>query len=318
MFGKLLGSAAALIALVGCETVTEIQSEPITAASVPVVEHDGVSLYRRQQAFLAACKDWDEWGKPAPPFQIMGNSWYVGTCGISAILVTGEEGHLLLDSGVPEAAELVLANIRALGFDPADIELILMSHEHYDHVGAHALLAQATGAQIVASASAKPVLESGRVAADDPQADVDHPPMAPARVDRVVADGDVVKLGNLELTAHATPGHTPGALSWTWNSCSLPFEPPVCRRIAYVDSLSPVSADSYRFTDHPAVVADFRTSLDTVRFLPCDYLVTPHPSASQMLERLQAGTYGEPGACQRYAAGLSARFDERLAKESAE
>ena len=268
--------------------------------------------------FVDACEKWDDWAKPARPFRLMGNSWYVGTCGISAILVTGEQGHVLIDSGVAEAAPHVLASIRSLGFEPTDIRYILMSHEHFDHVGGHAALAEATGAEIVASQRAAAVLQNGKVSGDDPQAASGHPDMAPVEVGRIVADGDVIELGNLSITAHTTPGHTPGALSWSWWSCSPPGQPPVCSRIVYADSLSAVSADDYRYTDHPEMVGAFRTSIDKVRFLPCDILTTPHPSSSNMIERWREGTYGKPGECQRYADALSQRLDARLAKEAAE
>ncbi|MBY6217566.1 subclass B3 metallo-beta-lactamase [Qipengyuania aquimaris] len=271
-----------------------------------------------EERFVDACEKWDEWDKPARPFRLMGNSWYVGTCGISAILVAGDEGHILLDSGVEAAAPQVLASIRSLGFEPSDIRYILMSHEHFDHVAGHAGIAEATGAKIVASERAAPVLESGKVASDDPQANSGHPDMIPVEVSRIVADGDVVELGNLRITAHTTPGHTPGALSWTWWSCTPPDQPPVCSRMAYVDSLSAVSADDYRYTDHPETVGAFRTSIDKARFLPCDILTTPHPSSSNMIDRWREGTYGKPGECQRYADALSKRLDERLAKEAAQ
>lgn len=306
------------LGLSGC-----VSSVPVTSAGEPpaaaqTVELDPKMLYEQRLAFLETCEAWDEWDKPAPPFQIMGNSFYVGTCGISAILVTTQEGHVLLDSGVPAAAPLILANIRDLGFDPKDVRYILMSHEHFDHVGAHAALAQATGAEIVASRRAAPVLKSGVVAKDDPQAASGHPAMQPVTSVRMVEDGDILKLGDREFTAHTTPGHSPGALSWTWSSCSLPFEPPVCRRMAYVDSLSPVSADDYRFSDYPHYVAEFRDSIDKVRFLPCDYIVTPHPSASGMIAGMRNGSYGEAGPCQRYANALAEKLDERLAKEAAQ
>lgn len=294
----------------------------LAACAAPQVDGPGPATLMAEattvpdKPFHEACDAWDEWDKPARPFQLMGNSWYVGTCGISAILITGEEGHILIDTGVEAAAPQVLANISALGFDPKDVRFILMSHEHFDHVAGHAALKAATGARVVASQSAAPVLESGLVAEVDPQAASGHPRMPPVDVDRVVADGAVLEFGNLELMAHATPGHTPGALSWTWTSCSLPNEPPVCRRMAYVDSLSAVSADGYRFTDHPEVVASFRSSIDTVRFLPCDLLVTPHPSSSQLIERLREGTLGTPGECARYAEGLTRRLEARLAKEA--
>ena len=272
-----------------------------------------------QQAFLDTCKDWDEWDKPAPPFRIHGSTFYVGTCGISAILVTGEEGHILLDTGVEAAVPEVLSNIRELGFDPKDIRYILMSHEHYDHVGGHAAMVEATGAQVVASQAAAPVLESGTVAEDDPQHGAGHPRMAPVKVSRIVADGDIVTLGNLGLVAHTTPGHSPGALSWSWWTCSLPGEPPVCSRVAYIDSLSAVSADDYRFTDHPDAVRAFRASIDKARMVNCDFLVTPHPSASSMLERLgsENGLLMTSG-CGSYADAADKKLDERLAREAGE
>ncbi|UOR14694.1 subclass B3 metallo-beta-lactamase [Qipengyuania aquimaris] len=308
MFARL---ALPLVLMLGaCANAHTGGSDPVPSAqSEPQVP---------EERFVEACEKWDDWDKPARPFRLMGNSWYVGTCGISAILVTSDEGHILLDSGVEAAAPQVLASIRSLGFDPSDIRYILMSHEHFDHVAGHAAIAEATGAEIVASERAAPVLESGKVASDDPQANSGHPVMAPVEVSRIVADGDVVELGNLRITAHTTPGHTPGALSWTWWSCTPPDQPPVCSRMAYVDSLSAVSADDYRFTDHPEAVAAFRTSIDKVRFLPCDILTTPHPSSSNMIERWREGTYGKPGECQRYADALSKRLGERLAKEAAQ
>lgn len=316
MFVKALAAAFPLC-LAACTAVPLSEPEsagPLAEPSPPAV----VKGHEMQMAFLGACERWDEWAKPAPPFQLMGNSWYVGTCGISSVLITDEDGHILIDSGVPEAAPLVLANIAALGFDAKDIRYILMSHEHFDHVGAHAALKEATGAQIVASQKAKPVLETGVIAADDPQADAGHPDMTPVKVDVVVEDGEVLSLGQLQVTAHATPGHSPGALSWTWWSCSLPGEPPVCNRFAYIDSLSAVSADDYRFTDHPEMVRAFRTSIDKVRLLQCDYLVTPHPSAGSMLD-LMSGEYGLflHKGCGFYGERLSQRLDERLAKETA-
>ena len=316
MSGKFMLTFAFVLGLAGCTATAPLDNETATPPPTQTVQLDPKALYQNRLAFLDTCEALDEWDKPAPPFQIMGNSFYVGTCGISAILVTTEVGHVLLDSGVPAAAPLVLANIRELGFEPKDVRYLLMSHEHFDHVGAHSALADATGAQVVASPRAKPVLESGQVAADDPQAASGHPDMIPVKVDKVMADGEVLRLGDREFTAHLTPGHSPGAMSWTWWSCSLPFEPPVCRRIAYVDSLSAVSADAYRFTDHPQYLADFRDSIDKVRSLPCDYIVTPHPSASGMIKAMKEGLSDEPGACQRYADALTEKLDARLAKEA--
>ena len=116
------------------------------------------------------------------------------------------------------------------------------------------------------------------------------------------------------LTAVATPGHTPGALTWHWGSC----DGGVCRQIVYADSLTPVSRDNYRFSDHPAYVAAFRASIAKIAALDCDILITPHPSASDMPERLAArrrSRTATPAATM--PRGADQALDERLAKEAA-
>ena len=304
MFARLLS----MLLLAGCAATT-----PPNTVSMPSLAAANLS----GASFSESCEDWDEWDKAAPPFRILGDSWYVGTCGIAAILVASPQGHVLIDSGTEAGGELIIANLRRIGVDPEDVRYILASHEHFDHVGGHAILAKATGAQIIASPLAAPVLESGMVSDEDPQADADHPAMTPVKVARMIQDGETLTLGDIAITAHATPGHTPGAMSYTWTACASDDEPPACRRIAYVDSLSPVSADSYRFSDHPQTIAAFRTSISKVSQLPCDELLTPHPSASSLIEKLRDGMLGAPGQCQRYAAALTAALDKRLSKERA-
>lgn len=264
-------------------------------------------------AFAAACGDSTDWNRPAPPVRIHANTYLVGTCGISAILIAGNAGHILIDGGTERGAELIARNIRRLGFNPADVRILLHSHEHFDHVGGIGRLQQASGARLYASAPAAKVFATGAAGADDPQAGM-HKPFPTARVDRVIADGEQVRLGNLALVAVATPGHTPGALSWHWGSC----DGGVCRRIVYPDSLTPVSRDDYRFSDHPAYLAAYRAGIAKVAALECDILLTPHPSASNMRERLGAGKpLLDPEGCRNYAAAITRALDERLAKEAA-
>jgi len=263
--------------------------------------------------FAAACKDWDDWDKPAPPVRIHGNTYLVGTCGISAILITGTDGDILIDGGPEEAATLIANNIRSLGFSLGEVKILLHSHEHFDHVGGLAKLQQLTGAQLYASAPAAKVLETGLASADDPQEGINKP-FPPARVDRIIRDGEQVRLGNLVLTAVATPGHTPGALSWRWGSC----QGGVCRQIVYADSLTPKSNDTYRFSDHPAYLAAYRASIAKIASLDCEILLSPHPSASDMVKRLARGkVLDDPSGCRNYAADLTKQLDERLAKEAA-
>ena len=263
--------------------------------------------------WAAACKDWDEWDKPAPPVRIHANTYLVGTCGISSILITGEDGHVLIDSGTEAGAELVADNIRALGFKLRDIRYLLISHEHIDHVGGVARLQQLTGATLVASAPAEKVLNSGIPSKDDPQAGM-HKPFPAATVGRVVGDGSDVRLGNIRLFAMTTPGHTPGATSWRWESC----DGGVCRTMVYADSLSAVSRDDYKFSAHPDYLAAYRASIAKVAGTRCEILMTPHPSASAMRDRMTGkAPLFDPEGCKNYAAKLIKSLDERLAKEAA-
>ena len=121
------------------------------------------------------CGDSTDWDKPAPPVRIHANTYLVGTCGISAILIAGEDGHVLIDGGTEVGAEEIAENIRRLGFRLGDIKYLLMSHEHIDHVGGIARLQQLTGATLVASAPAAKVLNTGLPTADDPQAGMHKP-----------------------------------------------------------------------------------------------------------------------------------------------
>ena len=263
--------------------------------------------------WAAACKDNDGWDSPAPPVRIHGNAYYVGTCGIAAILITDRAGHVLIDGGTEQGADLIADNIRQLGFNIRDVKYLLHSHEHFDHVGGTSKLQRLSGAMLVASAPAARVFSTGAAGAGDPQAGM-HKPFAAATVGRIVGDGDDVRLGEMMLTALATPGHTPGALSWRWVSC----DEGVCRTIVYADSLSPVSRDAYRFSDHAAYLAAYRASIARVADSRCEILVTPHPSASGLRERLARGeTLLDENGCRDYAAKLTVNLDARLAKESA-
>ncbi len=298
------------------------------AACAPVTPSPTMPNARVQGAALAAaCAGRDGWSDAAPPARIHGNTYYVGTCGIAVILVTTPQGHVLIDGATEEAVPSILANIRALGFDPRDIVYIVGSHEHKDHMGGFAALQAATGARVMVSAPARRVLESGMIDADDPQFAIPNMSMRPVVVHDTLdfarsLAGLVIVLSDtgasrsnfpFPLAQHATPGHTSGGTSWTWRSC----EGALCADFAYVDSLTAVSSDDYRFADHPERVAPFRATFDRVVALPCDILVTPHPSASDLFPRMSgAEPLVDREACRRLVHTMRARLDARLARES--
>ncbi|WP_370030501.1 subclass B3 metallo-beta-lactamase [Qipengyuania mesophila] len=306
MSARIFGFALALISA-AC-TTTE------TAEMAAAAEDAANAAARR--AWVERCTDFDEWDKPAPPFRIYGDTYYVGTCGISAILVVGgPEGDVLIDTGTEKGAEIVLANIRALGFDPRNVRSVFISHEHFDHVGGMARFQAATGAKVTASAPAAAVLRTGHVSVDDPQAGSGHPPFSPVEDDALEVldpEGRTITAAGHEFVPIATPGHTLGATSWTWEDC----EGGECKRIVYVDSMNPISDDTYRFSDHPALLAAFRKGVADIAALDCDIVLAPHPSAAKMRERLlgEAPLVDRSG-CRAYAAAVAQRLDQRLAKE---
>jgi len=267
------------------------------------------------QALVKQCEGKEDFSAPAPPARLYGNTWYVGTCTVSVLLVTSPQGHVLVDAATEEAAPAILANIRALGFRPEDVRWIVTSHEHFDHVGGLAALAKATGAKVALSAPAAAVIASGKVdPADSQYADLKDRDFAPVQADRIVKEGDVVQVGPLRLTMMATPGHTTGSSSWSWQSCAERQ----CRTVRYIDSISALAAGTYRFSDHPDVVSRFhRTFAAIAAAQPCDILITPHPSVSELFARmLGEKPIAAPSACRDYAALGSRSLDAQLAREA--
>ena len=263
--------------------------------------------------FVRQCAGKDGWNDPAPPVRVHGSTYLVGTCGISVVLIASPQGHVLIDSGTAAAAPLVAANVERLGLPMSDIRMILSSHEHFDHVGGRAALQRLSGAPVRASVKAGAVLASGKPLPEDPQSE-SLEDIAPVRLGPPLQDGETVAVGPIRLTAYMMPGHAPGGTGWTWRSC----EGRQCVTIAYRDSISAISSERYRFADHPAYVATLRATLDKVAALPCDLLITPHPGASNLTDRL-AGTASliEPGACRAYADRGRTGLNARLAREAA-
>lgn len=258
-----------------------------------------------------ACAGKDGWSDPAPPLHVFANVYDVGTCGITALLITSPKGHVLLDAATAEAAPAIAANIERLGFKLGDIKLIGGSHEHVDHAGGIAELQRLTGATVMASAGSYNPYETGKLDPADPQFGL-LPPYPPSKVGILLADEFVVRQGPLRLTAHLTPGHSPGSTSWSWRSC----EGKTCLTIVYADSLTPVSSDQYKFSAHRRYVAVFRASIDSIAHMKCDLLITPHPGASNFIDRLEGkAALVDPSACKAYAAKGRAALEQRLAKE---
>src|SRR5262245_39078958 len=216
---------------------------------------------------VTPCSSCAEWNRPQSPFRVFGNTYYVGTRGLTSILVTSNAGHVLIDGGLPESSTRIAASIRTLGFRVEDVRWILNSHAHFDHAGGIAELQRLSGANVAMSEWSAGVLREGGPRRGDPQFDI-LPRIGMVADVRVLADRESVRVGPVALTAHATPGHTPGGTSWTWRSC----ENQRCLDLVYADSLTAVSSDGFRFTaspDYPNALGDFAKSFTTLSMVPC-------------------------------------------------
>lgn len=272
-----------------------------------------------QSTRAAECPSCAEWNQPQAPFKVFGNTFYVGTRGLGAILITSSRGHVLIDGGLPESAPLILANIRALGFRVEDVKEILNSHAHYDHAGGIAAIQRASGAEVAATQSSALTMERGLPGSDDPQFGLALTyPQVPFV--RAIRDGEQIRVGDLTLTAHVTAGHTPGGTTWTWHAC----DGERCLSLVYADSQTPVSMDGFLYTKstaYPTGISDFEHGFGVLEHLACDILLTPHPSASHLWERVALRDAGDQralvnrDACRQYAATGRQALAVRIARE---
>jgi metallo-beta-lactamase class B len=272
------------------------------------------------QSKAPSCANCAEWNKPNTPFRIFGNTYYVGPHGLSSVLITSAGGHVLIDGDLPESAQPIVANIRALGFHIEDVKLIVNSHVHFDHAGGIAELQRMSGAPVVASKWSAAVLKQGGPGKGDPQYGI-LPSIAPVSHVDELRDGESFRIGETIITSHLTPGHTPGGTSWTWKSC----EGAICHEMVYADSVNPISADGFKFTgsrDYPQALADFEKTFAFLETVPCDILITAHPEVSGLWDRLAAREHGvnpdpmvDPSACRQLAEHGRELLHDRLAQE---
>lgn len=250
------------------------------------------------------------WLQPMAPLQIADHTWQIGTEDLTALLVQTADGAVLLDGGMPQMASHLISNMKVRDVAPQDLRLILLSHAHADHAGPVAELKRRTGAMVVANAESAVLLARG--GSNDLHFG-DSITFPPASTDRIIMDGEVVTVGGIAFTAHFMPGHTPGSTAWTWTDTR--DGKPV--RIAYADSLSAPGYQLQGNARYPHLVEDYRRSFATVRGLPCDLLLTPHPRASNW--NYAAGSKASDKAlnCKAYADAAEKKFDAQLAKETA-
>ena len=240
-------------------------------------------------AASSSADDPPDWSTPVKPFRIAGNVYYVGTKGLAAYLIVSNQGAILLDGTTAENVPLIERNIEAVGVPLHAVKRLVSDHAHQDHVGALAQIKQDTGAEFLASAGDTWALEHGRV-----RGDTNYKPkgFAPIKVDRVVGDGETIRLGEVTLTAHLTPGHTPGCTSW---STTVQDQG---RQLNVLFLCSITVAGNILVGNHayPEIASDYRATFRKLETMKADIVLPSHPDLADVIERAARRDAGENDA----------------------
>ena len=299
MTGRLLTSVASISAL----AILLLMPRPIQNASAKAP----------QAADQNVPPDWIE---PFPAFKILGNVDYVGSRGLASYLITTPKGHILINSNLESSVPQIRDSVEKLGFHFSDVKILLISHAHWDHDAGSAQVKKLTGAQYMVMAGDVPVVESGG------KADFQYPDgrYPPAKVDRVLHDGDEVKLGSVVLTAHLTPGHTKGCTTWTLTANDAG------KSYNVVIVGSPNVNPGYKLvnnTRYPEIASDYEEMFRVLKQLPCDIFLGAHGGYFNMeakFAQLKNGAqnpFVDPEGYKNFLAEKEQAFRSELAKQSA-
>lgn len=258
----------------------------------------------------------ESWNVPTTPFRVIGNIYYVGTSGLSSWLIATPAGHVLLDGALEESAPQIERNIQTLGFRVQDIQYLLNSHAHFDHSAGLAKLKEDSGATMVASEGDVSALEGGFYLGWESVRDLDS---VPVQVDRSIADGATVVVGDVTLTAHLTPGHTRGCTSW-----SMPVKDAGrTLQVLFVCSTSVAANRLVSPPQYPGIVADYEATFKKLQALKIDVFLAPHaeifdmPGKRARLSDGGANPFIDATALPAYVASSEADFRKQLELQKA-
>jgi metallo-beta-lactamase class B len=260
-----------------------------------------------------------DWTEPFPPFKIAGDLYYVGSKGLANYLIATPQGHILINSDLEKNVSLIQASVEKLGFKFTDIKILLISHAHFDHNAASDTIKKLTGAKYMVMEGDVSVVESGGKT-DFQYGNVLTTLYAPTKVDRVLRDGEEVKLGGAVLVAHLTPGHTKGCTTWTMKV----QEDGKTYKVVIIGS--PNVNPGYRLvnnTAYPQIAADYEKMFRVLKALPCDIFLGAHGNYFDLATkyaRLKEGArtaFVDPEGYKKYVAEKEQTFRNELAKQRA-
>jgi metallo-beta-lactamase class B len=265
--------------------------------------------------FIALAKKTLKWEEPAEPAKIVGPIYFVGTKGLGVFLFTTSEGHILMNTGMPSSGPMIVESVRKLGFRPEDIKLMINGHAHIDHAGAFAFLKQQFSAQLAVMKDDVEAMESGDKNDFKYANDFVYPPV---KVDRILRDGDTIKMGDVLLTAYHTPGHTRGATTWIAN-IAVDGKAYV---VAFPDGAG--FNPGYRLVknpSYPGIAEDYRRTHHFLETLKPDIWLAQHNEYYDFeSKRQRAQTEGmkawiDPEGYRRFIAGKKRDFEDEVDEE---
>jgi metallo-beta-lactamase class B len=258
-----------------------------------------------------------DWTAPFPPHKIIANVYYVGSKDLASFLITTPEGHILINSNLESSVPMIRQNVERLGFRFSDIKILLISHAHFDHCAGGALIKQLSGAKYMVMEGDVTVVEDGG------QSDFQYSKspdvlFKAAKVDRVLHDGDEVRLGDVTLTAHLTAGHTKGCTTWTLQV----RDDGKVYNVVIVGS--PNVNPGYKLVNnskYPQIASDYEHTFQVLKSLPCDVFLGAHGGYYGMIEKFaRAGKtasnpFVDPAGYKAYVADREVAFRTELAKQ---
>jgi metallo-beta-lactamase class B len=264
----------------------------------------------------AAVPSSPDWTEPFPPHHVIGNIYYVGTRGLATFLITTRKGHILINSDLESTVPMIRDNVEKLGFHFSDVKILLISHAHFDHAAGSAMVKKMTGAKYMVMDADVPVIESGGKA-DFQYGDVPEMQFPATKVDRVLHDGDEVKLGDAVLVANLTPGHTRGCTTWTMKVVDGG------KTFNVVIIGSPNVNAGYKLVNnavYPQIAKDYESGFKVLKSLPCDIFLGAHGSYYDMetkFARLNKGEnpFVDPEGYKRYVNEREQAFREELKRQ---
>jgi metallo-beta-lactamase class B len=272
-----------------------------------------ILLTHAQAQALPGSKAWNEKVKP---FRVIDNIYYVGASEVSSFLITTPQGHILLDSGLPETVPLIRDNLKTLGFRLEDIKIIINSHAHFDHAGGIGELKELTGVILAVSHSDAELMSKG--GKGDFQWG-DRLAYRPVKTDRIIGDQEAIELDGVRVTANLTPGHTKGCATWTMKVKDG-------GRLLDVVFVGSASIPGYTLVDnarYQKIVEDYARTFEVLRALRCDVFFGPHGSFFSMKEKMARLEKGEknnpfidPQDYRDYVASAEKNYRDQLQRES--